>query len=160
MLPSERSAGECERRGGFADSVALPRLTKSCKRRPIASAPTSLQVTPRTVVFRYRSAQHWLEVWRTYFGPLRQAFARLDAPGQEALAGDLVALVHRMNRSGDETRSCRTLTLRWSQRGVETEWPAVEGLLSSASGLPCRTTHCSRRLTASATLPLSGARAL
>ena len=63
----------------------------------------SLQVTPRTVVFRYRSAQHWLEVWRAYFGPLRQAFARLDAPGQEALAGDLVALVHRMNRSGDET---------------------------------------------------------
>jgi ubiquinone/menaquinone biosynthesis C-methylase UbiE len=63
----------------------------------------SLQVTPRTVVFRYRSAQHWLEVWRTYFGPLRQAFARLDPPSQEALAGDLVALVHRMNRSGDET---------------------------------------------------------
>jgi ubiquinone/menaquinone biosynthesis C-methylase UbiE len=67
------------------------------------AAVTSLQVTPRTVVFRYRSAQHWLEVWRTYFGPLRQAFARLDTPGQEALAGDLVALVHRMNQSGDET---------------------------------------------------------
>jgi hypothetical protein len=64
---------------------------------------TSLQVTPRTVVFRYRSAQHWLEIWRAYFGPLQQAFARLDAPGQEALAGDLVALVQRMNRSGDET---------------------------------------------------------
>lgn len=64
---------------------------------------TSLQVTPRTVVFRYRSAQHWLEVWRTYFGPLRQVFAQLDAPGQEALAGDLVALVHRRNQSGDET---------------------------------------------------------
>jgi ubiquinone/menaquinone biosynthesis C-methylase UbiE len=63
----------------------------------------SLRVTPRTVVFRYRSAQHWLEVWRTYFGPLRQVFAQLDAPGQEALAGDLVALVHRMNQSGDET---------------------------------------------------------
>jgi ubiquinone/menaquinone biosynthesis C-methylase UbiE len=64
---------------------------------------TSLQVTPRTMVFRYQSAQHWLEVWRTYFGPLRQAFARLDASSQEALARDLVALVHRMNRSGDET---------------------------------------------------------
>ena len=60
-------------------------------------------MTPRTVVFRYRSAQHWLEVWRTYFGPLLQVFARLDATGQEALAGDLVALVHRMNQSGDAT---------------------------------------------------------
>jgi ubiquinone/menaquinone biosynthesis C-methylase UbiE len=64
---------------------------------------TSLQVTLRTMVFRYRSAQHWLELWRTYFGPLRQALARLDASGQEALAGALVALVQRMNRSGDET---------------------------------------------------------
>ena len=30
----------------------------------------SLQITPRTMVFRNRSAQHWLDVWRTYFGPL------------------------------------------------------------------------------------------
>lgn len=64
---------------------------------------TSLQVMPRMMVFRYRSAHHWLEVWRTYFGPLRQAFERLDAPGQATLAGELVALVHRLNRSGDET---------------------------------------------------------
>lgn len=69
----------------------------------LGAGVASLQVTPRTMVFRYRSAQHWLEVWRTHFGPLRQAFAQLEAPGREALAGDLVALVHRMNRSGDET---------------------------------------------------------
>jgi len=69
----------------------------------LGKAVTSLQVTPRTMVFRYQSAQHWLEVWRTYFGPMRQAFGRLDASGQEALSADLVALVHRMNRSGDET---------------------------------------------------------
>jgi ubiquinone/menaquinone biosynthesis C-methylase UbiE len=77
--------------------------TEERLRELLGEGVTSLQVTPRTQVFRYRSAQHWLEVWRTYFGPLRQAFARLDAPGQEALASDLVALVHRMNRSGDET---------------------------------------------------------
>jgi SAM-dependent methyltransferase len=69
----------------------------------IGEGVTSLHVTSRTMVFRYRSAQHWLEVWRTYFGPLRQALAQLDPPGQEALAGDLLALVRRMNRSGEET---------------------------------------------------------
>jgi ubiquinone/menaquinone biosynthesis C-methylase UbiE len=66
-------------------------------------AITALQVTPRAVVFRYRSAQDWLEVWRTHLGPLQQAFLRLDALGQKGLADDLVALVQRYNRSGDAT---------------------------------------------------------
>jgi len=32
-------------------------------------------------VFGYRSAQHWLEVFRTYYGPMLKAFAALDAAG-------------------------------------------------------------------------------
>ena len=44
-----------------------------------------------------------LEVWRAALGTLQQAFAQLDAAGQEQLANDLVALVQRFNRSGDMT---------------------------------------------------------
>jgi hypothetical protein len=64
---------------------------------------TALQVTPRAVVWRYRSAQEFLEVWQAALGGLQLAFARLDASGREGLARDLVALVQRFNASGDAT---------------------------------------------------------
>ena len=54
-------------------------------------------------MFRYRSAQHWLEIFRTYYGPVLKAFAALDAPGQAALGGDLLALLERGNQGGPET---------------------------------------------------------
>ena len=52
-------------------------------------------------MFRYRSPAHWLEVFRTYYGPLLKAFAALPPAGQAALEADLVALIARFNRSGD-----------------------------------------------------------
>jgi len=47
---------------------------------------SSLQATRRSNVFRYRSAEHWLDTFRTYFGPTIKAFEALDPAGQEALA--------------------------------------------------------------------------
>jgi ubiquinone/menaquinone biosynthesis C-methylase UbiE len=63
----------------------------------------SIAVEPRYFVFRYGSAEHWLEIFRTYYGPVLKAFAALDAAGQAALAADLIALIGRFNRSGDST---------------------------------------------------------
>jgi ubiquinone/menaquinone biosynthesis C-methylase UbiE len=54
----------------------------------------------RQFLFRYRSAGHMLEVFRSYYGPILKAFAALDAQGQDALAEDLVALMHRFDRAG------------------------------------------------------------
>lgn len=64
---------------------------------------TTLQVTERVVVWRYRSPQEWLEVWRAALGVLQQALAQLEASDQERLANDLMVLVQRCNRSGDMT---------------------------------------------------------
>jgi SAM-dependent methyltransferase len=50
--------------------------------------------------FRYRSASHWLQIFRTYYGPTHKAFAALDAPGQTALEADITALLERMNIAG------------------------------------------------------------
>jgi SAM-dependent methyltransferase len=50
-----------------------------------ASPGTSIQTTSRHFVFRYRSAEHWLEVFRTYYGPVLKAFAALGPAAQEAL---------------------------------------------------------------------------
>lgn len=60
-------------------------------------------VTPRQFLFRYRSPEHWLEVFQTWYGPTNRAFAALDAEGQAALASDILALLDRMNRGGAGT---------------------------------------------------------
>ena len=54
-------------------------------------------------VFRYESAQHFLEFFRRYYGPTLKAFEALDAAGQQALADDIVALADRLNRADDGT---------------------------------------------------------
>jgi ubiquinone/menaquinone biosynthesis C-methylase UbiE len=67
---------------------------------PQASA---IELNERHFVFRYRSAEHFLDVFRNVYGPTLKAFAALDATGQEKLASDILALVGRFNRSGDGT---------------------------------------------------------
>jgi ubiquinone/menaquinone biosynthesis C-methylase UbiE len=64
---------------------------------------SSIRAEPRNFVFRYRSAEHWLEIFKSYYGPTLKAFAALDPAAQAALARDLIALVGRFNRSGDES---------------------------------------------------------
>ena len=57
----------------------------------------------RHYTFRYRSPEHWLAVFRDYYGPMLKAFGALDAAGQAALADDLLALAGRYNRADDGT---------------------------------------------------------
>jgi ubiquinone/menaquinone biosynthesis C-methylase UbiE len=64
---------------------------------------SSVTAEPRNFVFRYRSPEHWLEIFKTYYGPMLKAFAALEPAAQSALANDMKALVGRFNRSGDET---------------------------------------------------------
>ena len=65
------------------------------------SHASSIKAEPRDFVFRYRSPQHWLDVFKTYYGPLLKAFAALQPAAQAALATDVIALIERFNRSGD-----------------------------------------------------------
>jgi len=60
-----------------------------------------LRVAPREFVFRYRSPLHWVEVFRTYYGPLTKAFAALDDERQAALTADLLALIASRDRGDD-----------------------------------------------------------
>jgi ubiquinone/menaquinone biosynthesis C-methylase UbiE len=64
---------------------------------------SELRINRRFFVFRYRSAEHWLEVFRTYYGPVLKAFAALDAEGQAGLARDLTELLQRFNQGGTDT---------------------------------------------------------
>jgi SAM-dependent methyltransferase len=47
---------------------------------------------------RFRSIAHWLEVFKTYYGPTNRAFAALGADKGAALEADIVALLERMRR--------------------------------------------------------------
>jgi ubiquinone/menaquinone biosynthesis C-methylase UbiE len=62
---------------------------------------SALLVQPRDFVFRYRSPAHWLQVFRTCYGPMHKAFATLDAADQDVLAAELTALAQRFNRACD-----------------------------------------------------------
>jgi ubiquinone/menaquinone biosynthesis C-methylase UbiE len=67
------------------------------------SHAASIETSHRHFVFRYRSPEHWLKVFRTYYGPVLKAFAALEKEAQAALERDLMALVERFNRAADGT---------------------------------------------------------
>jgi ubiquinone/menaquinone biosynthesis C-methylase UbiE len=64
---------------------------------------SSIKAEPRMFNFRYKSAEHFLDVFKTYYGPVLKAFAALDATAQQDLHNDLYALIVRNNKSGDAT---------------------------------------------------------
>ena len=67
-----------------------------------------IDAQPRMFVFRYRSPEHWLEVFKTFYGPMLKAFAALDAAKQAALRNDLLLLVGQFNRATDGTMAVRS----------------------------------------------------
>lgn len=56
---------------------------------------------PRDFVFRYRSPDHFVDVFRTYYGPVHKAFLALGDRAEEALEADIKALIARMNTADD-----------------------------------------------------------
>ena len=59
----------------------------------------AIAVTPRVFNLRYRSAAHFIQVFRTWYGPLHKTFAALPADNAAALEHDLTELLNRMNRA-------------------------------------------------------------
>ena len=59
----------------------------------------AVYATPRQFIFRYRSPQQWLDVFRSYYGPGHRAFAALDEAQQESLVRDLLDLAAAYNTS-------------------------------------------------------------
>ena len=62
---------------------------------------SDLRVERRTSRQVFRSADHWLEFFRTYFGPTKVAFERVGPDGEEALASDLRDFLEESNSAGD-----------------------------------------------------------
>ena len=63
----------------------------------------SIVCKTRNFVFRYRSPEHFIEIFKTYYGPMLKAFNALEATAQVNLADDLKGVIEQFNRSGDKT---------------------------------------------------------
>jgi ubiquinone/menaquinone biosynthesis C-methylase UbiE len=63
-------------------------------------APTQMRCERKHFNFRYRSAAHWVQVFRDFYGPTHKAFAALDAAGQLALEADITKLLDELNIGG------------------------------------------------------------
>jgi hypothetical protein len=64
---------------------------------------SSIQARRKHFVFRYRSPEHCVEVFKTFYGPVLKTFAALSPDAQAALHKDLLWLIAEFNRSGDDT---------------------------------------------------------
>ena len=63
---------------------------------------SDIAVEKKVFTFRYRSFDHFMEIFRTYYGPIHKAFLALGDQGA-ALEADLEALQDRFNRATDGT---------------------------------------------------------
>ena len=57
----------------------------------------------QTFMFRYNSPEHWLDVFRRYYGPTNRAFAALDAQKAAALEAEILDLLEKSNWAGSSS---------------------------------------------------------
>jgi len=74
--------------------------TEAHLRALFGDTAAALQITPRHFTFRYRSAAHYIEVFRNWYGPVHKAFAAQTPERAEALAVEMAELLDGLNRAG------------------------------------------------------------
>lgn len=62
---------------------------------------SDISATRRNFAFRYRSTHHWLDLFRSFYGPVLKAFEATPAELRDALAADLIETAERFNRAED-----------------------------------------------------------
>lgn len=67
------------------------------------SNAASIAVTPRMFNFRYRSTAHFIDTFRTWYGPVHKAFAVLPADKAAVLESDMTALLNSFNKAGEKS---------------------------------------------------------
>lgn len=64
---------------------------------------SDIRTERKNYVFRYGSAEHFIDFFRSYYGPTHKAFAALDESGQKAFHAALLDLLRRQNQhDGDQ----------------------------------------------------------
>ncbi len=74
--------------------------TESHLHKLFGDSASNIQVTERVFNFRYRSAAHFVDVFRQWYGPVHKAFAALPADKAQQLERDLCGMLDGLNRGG------------------------------------------------------------
>jgi hypothetical protein len=74
--------------------------TEAHLRTLFGEAATAVRATTRHFAFRYRSAAHFIDVFRTWYGPVNKAFSAQTPENADALAAELADLLNGMNSAG------------------------------------------------------------
>ena len=74
--------------------------TEAHVRMLFGDAAAAVQATPLHFAFRYRSAAHFIEVFRAWYGPVNKAFAAQTPEKADALASEMSELLDGLNRAG------------------------------------------------------------
>ena len=69
--------------------------------RLFGSKASVFHVETRQFVFRHPTADHWIELFRNYYGPTHKAFAALDDAGKASLRQALQELLEKFNRDAN-----------------------------------------------------------
>jgi ubiquinone/menaquinone biosynthesis C-methylase UbiE len=83
--------------------ISPPSLWGTEERLKTLFAHNDIVAMPKFFNFRYRSAAHFIEVFRNWYGPVHKAFAALPEPQQQDLERDLVDLIGSFNCAKDGT---------------------------------------------------------
>jgi SAM-dependent methyltransferase len=85
--------------------VASPLLwgTEEHLREVFGDGITDLRIERRASRQTFRSPDHFIEFFRTYFGPTKVAYERVGPVGEAALTADLRAYLGEFNTAGPET---------------------------------------------------------
>jgi len=83
--------------------VSSPALwgTESFLDEHFGDASSNIQVIPRKFNFRYHSPEHFMDVFRTYYGPVLKAFDSLDKTKRVSLHNEFLALIDSLNIAND-----------------------------------------------------------
>ena len=77
--------------------IKPPTLWGTAARLSELFAGHEINIAEQAFTFRYESAEHWLQVFRSYYGPTNRAFAALDAEKAAALEADILDLLEKSN---------------------------------------------------------------
>jgi ubiquinone/menaquinone biosynthesis C-methylase UbiE len=62
-----------------------------------------IAIKAKQFTFRYKAPEHWLEIFKNYYGPVLKTFAAVDPETRLALEEDIMALLARCNTAKDGT---------------------------------------------------------
>ncbi len=83
--------------------VSSPALwgTRDWIEREFGAKTQSIAIEEKDFVFRYRSPAHFVDVFRTYYGPVHKAFLALDSKGQAALEDSILSVIAACDTATD-----------------------------------------------------------